>query len=81
MKQKDILVIVAVAIVSLILSAVVSNAVLSRPEKTQKPVYVVDTISDDFSTVDQRYFNADSINPTKLIRIGDSANPDPFSGQ
>lgn len=78
MKRKDLLVIIAVAMASLILAAVVSNLLFSTSEKAQKKVYVVDVISDDFSSVDERYFNANSIDPTKLIRIGDSENPEPF---
>lgn len=78
MKQKDLLVIIGVGVVSLILAAVVSKALFLKPEATQKQVYIVDKISDDFSTVDERYFNSNSIDPTKLIRIGDSENPEPF---
>lgn len=79
MKQKDYLLVVVIGIVSVVFSLVISNLVIASPEKFQQEAYTVDKISDDFSEVDKRFFNENSINPTQLIRIGESMNQEPFN--
>jgi hypothetical protein len=39
---------------------------------------VIDVINPQFSPPSQKYFNANSVNPTKLIEIGGNPNPNPF---
>ncbi|MEI7521897.1 MAG: hypothetical protein WCJ86_00305 [Candidatus Saccharibacteria bacterium] len=80
MKRKDILIIVVIATISGILSLVLSNLFITAPKNRQEKVEVVELISPEFKRPDSRYFNADSINPTKIIRIGDNTNPQPFGG-
>ncbi len=80
MKRKDILIIVVIAMISGILSLVLSNLFITAPKNRQEKVEVVELISPEFKRPDSRYFNADSINPTKIIRIGDNTNPQPFGG-
>lgn len=79
MKQKDIVVLVAVAGVSALLAIAASKLVIRSSDKQQE-VEVVQAITPDFPTPDERYFNARSIDPTQPISIGNSANPDPFRG-
>ena len=79
MKQQSIALVVVVVFISAILSLVVSNYVFASPKNRQQQVEVVDPISSTFTTPDQTYFNATSIDPTKLITIGPSANPNPFN--
>jgi hypothetical protein len=77
MRQKDIIVIIAVVGVSGMIAAVSSKFIIKPADKTQE-VEVVQAITPDFPDPDQRYFNANSIDPTQSITIGDNVNPDPF---
>ena len=79
MKQKDIVLIIVVVFISAVFSLVVSSVLISSPKNRQQKVEVVDPITSDFKTPDSKYFNANSIDPTKLIQIGDSNNPQPFT--
>jgi hypothetical protein len=81
MKQKDILLIVVVVIVSAVVSIFVTNAFISPPKNRQAKVEVVDPIVAEFdASPDSKYFNAQSVNPTKLIQIQSNQNTNPFSG-
>lgn len=79
MKQKDILLVVVVVIVSGGLSLLVSNFLFKVPKAQETKVEVVEPISAEFTQPDKRYFNTNSIDPTKNINIGDNQNPAPFS--
>lgn len=81
MKQKDILTLVVVAIVSGILSLVLSNVLLSSPEKRSQKVETINAITAEFSKPDTKYFNSQSVNPAQPVEIGTSTNPNPFTGQ
>lgn len=78
MKQKDIALILIVVFVSVVISIVASKLIFAPPKNRQQAVQVVTPISDDFPTPSDKYFNDKSVDPTKLITIGDSTNPDPF---
>ena len=78
MKQKDVTLIVAVAIFSTVLSLLLSNVLINRPGNKQQKAEIVEKITDNFQQPDPRYFNDQSIDPTKVIRIGDGSNPAPF---
>jgi hypothetical protein len=80
MKQKDIALILVIAFFGAILALVFSNLIFGSSQSRQQEVEVVEPISADFPTPDQRYFNSKSINPTQLIEIGNNHNTDPFSG-
>jgi hypothetical protein len=79
MKQKDIALIAVLAILSGIISLIVSNLLFSSPKTRQQTVQVVSPITADFKTPDSTYFNAQSIDPTQLIQIGNGGNPNPFT--
>lgn len=79
MKQKDIALIIVVVVVSAIMSLLLSNVLISAPDKRQEKVEIVEPITADFKQADPRYFNSNSIDPTQIIRIGDSNNNKPFS--
>lgn len=79
MKQKDIALIVIVIVISAIFSVAISRLVFSSPQKRQQKVEVVEPISADFPMPDSHYFNEQSVDPTKLITIGNNTNPNPFS--
>ncbi len=81
MKQKDIMLIVVIVAVSGFISLIMSNLFINSSKNRSTKVEVVDRIDAEFKQPDKRYFNSRSIDPTKNIRIGDTLNPDPFSGQ
>ena len=83
MKQKDIALILAIAVCSAILSLIIGRLVFAAPKDRQQKVEVVDKISTEFTIPDSKYFNSKSINPTQLIKIGENVNASPFttSGQ
>jgi hypothetical protein len=79
MKQKDIGLIMIVVFVSAVFSLFISNAIFASSKNRQQQVEIVQPISASFSKPDPRYFNAQAVDPTKQITIGQSANTDPFS--
>jgi len=79
MKQKDIALIVAIAVVSGIFSLIIGHLVFAAPKNRQQKVEVVDAITTEFTSPDSKYFNSQSINPTQLIRISENLNNAPFS--
>ncbi|MGF7228511.1 MAG: hypothetical protein ACQR33_00815 [Candidatus Saccharibacteria bacterium] len=80
MKQKDIALIIIIVFISGIASFFISNLLFASPSNRQQKVEVVEAITPDFPTPSSKYFNNQSIDPTQLIQIGNSTNPDPFNG-
>ena len=80
MKQKDIMLIAIIIIVSAVISIVLSNMLISSPKNRQQKVEVVAPITPDFNQPDTKYFNSNAIDPTQLIQIGGSSNSQPFNG-
>lgn len=78
MKQKDIALILVVSFISATLSFFLSNALLASPEDRQQEVGIVDPITADFPEPPKKYFNEKAENPTQLIQIGDTNNPNPL---
>ncbi len=78
MKQKDIALIVIVAIVSAAVALALSN-VLFGASRSQQKAEVIDPITASFPAPDQRYFNANSVDPTQTITIGNQSNQTPFN--
>ncbi len=79
MKQKDIAMIVLVGGIAAFASFLISNSLFgtaTRKEKTE----VVQSITSDFTLPEQQYFNKNSLNPTKVITIGQNNNANPFNG-
>lgn len=77
MKRKDISLIVVVAIVSAVISLLVTN-MLFGSNKRNLTAETVEPISSEFKTPDKTVFNEQAINPTQLIQIGENDNPSPF---
>jgi hypothetical protein len=80
MKQKDIALIIVIIGVSGLISFLASRWVFARPADRQQPAEVVDIITSDFPLPNSKYFNSNSVDPTQLIQIGNSTNPNPFGG-
>lgn len=80
MKQKDIALIIVIVFISGIASFFISGALFASSSSRQQKVEKVEAITADFPTPSKKYFNSESIDPTQLIQIGNSTNPDPFNG-
>ena len=80
MKSKDLSTIAIIVVVSAVLSFVISSKIFTSPKQTHQKVEVVNPISTDFPTPDNKYFNAQSIDPTVKITIGTSNSSNPFGG-
>ncbi len=78
MKQKDIALILVISFMSALISVFISNALISPPKNRKEQVEVVDVISPIFPEADKKYFNANSLNPTETISIGEDPNLTPF---
>ena len=78
MKQKDIALIIVVAVFSLVVAMVLSNLVFGRASFKEQRAEVTDPISAQFTPPSDVYFNNDSIDPTETIRIGEGENQTPF---
>lgn len=81
MKQKDILTIAVVIIISGVVSFVLSGMFFSSSEQRSQEVEIIDEISSDFPKPSEEYFNAESVNPAQPVEIGNSTNSNPFAGQ
>jgi hypothetical protein len=80
MKQKDLVLLIVVAVVSIAISSFVSKLVFSTPANRSQQVDVVPVISSSFPVPSSQYFNNSMIDPTQLITIGNNNNPTPFNG-
>ena len=81
MKQKDLALIIVIAVVSGVVSFFVSNKIFVTPANRQQQVDVVDKINPSFQTPSTKYFNSSSIDPTQESQIGNNDNQNPFNGQ
>lgn len=78
MKQQDIAILIVVAFVSAVISFLLSAKFISS--KGEIEVESVTPITAEFKTPNPKYFNAQSVNPSALVEIGNSTNPNPFNG-
>lgn len=79
MKQKDIAIIVAVTVVAAIASFLIANQIFVTPKTREQTAPVVDAINSNMSSPDKRFFNSDSINPTR-DSTSTGTNQTPFNG-
>lgn len=79
MKQKDILLVIVIIIVSAVFSFILTSVLFGSPETRKEKVEVIETITDKFDKPDSKFFNEKSVNPTKLIRIEENQNQQPFN--
>lgn len=78
MKSKDIGLLAVIAIVSGVVSILISNFFISSGGKTVE-VEVVSPITSEFNRPSVQYYNQNSINPTQEIRIEQDPNSKPFN--
>lgn len=81
MKQKDILTLVAIAIVSGAISFALSSTFLTSSSNRSVEVEVVEKLSTNFERPPNEYFNEQAINPTRIIEIGPNQSTEPFGEQ
>lgn len=79
MKRKDILTLVVVAIFAGIFSVVISKFFFTSGADRSLSAETVQLIDSHFEDPpDKQVFNSQAIDPTKLIKIGDTNNSQPF---
>jgi hypothetical protein len=78
MKQKDLALILVIAFIGVIASLFISKIIFVTPKDRQQQVEVIQPITANFPTPNTAYFNSSSIDPTKLITIGQNTNSNPF---
>jgi len=81
MKQKDIALVIVIAVVSAIVSFLISGKLFVTPANRQQKVEVVDVVESSFQQPSTKYFNDKAVDPTQLVQIGANNNQNPFSGQ
>jgi len=81
MKQKDFALIAVIVIFSAVFSVLITKVVIGTPNTRKETVEVVEAITTDFSQPDEKYYNKESINPTRLIQIQDVNNSTPFENK
>jgi hypothetical protein len=80
MKQKDIVLIIVVGFFSAVISIFASKALISSSKNRNEKVTIVQPITSNFPTPDNKYFNNKAIDPTVLIRVGDNTKQPAFNG-
>lgn len=73
MQQKDITLFVVIGITSAVFSIVLSNFLITPQQEKKQKAEVVEKISEIFTPPESnsKYFNKESVNPTKVIQIGE----------
>ena len=80
MKQKDIALILVIAVVSGVISFLVSGKIFVTPQNRSQKVEVVDKLSTDFQPPSNKYFNDQSVDPSQTVEVGENNNQSPFDG-
>lgn len=79
MKPKDRNTIIVVALISAFVAFFLARLVVGSPADRKEKVEVVPIISDEFKRPNNDWvFNENAVNPTQLIKIGESNNQKPF---
>lgn len=79
MKQKDIMIIIAVAIFGVVVALLLSNMIFVKAETKAQSVEKIDTITAEFNDEEvKKYVNSQSVNPSQLVEIGKTTNDAPF---
>ncbi|HEU5187531.1 MAG TPA: hypothetical protein VFT87_03440 [Candidatus Saccharimonadales bacterium] len=81
MKKNDIALIILITSITLVISYLVVKALFGEPAGQQTTVEKVESIASTIQEPSARIFNANAINPTVVIQIGNPSNQQPFNGQ
>lgn len=77
-QRKDMMLIVVVAIFAAVFSVIISKIFFTSSSQRNLTAETVQPITANFQQPDPAVFNSQAIDPTKLIQIGESNNPQPF---
>ena len=78
MKQKDIALLIVVAVIAGVISIIITSTVFVGKGGKELKAENVSAITSEFKKPDNKVFNENAINPTQLIQIGDNNNPNPL---
>lgn len=78
MKSKDWSVIAVIVVISAVVSLIISNFTIGSSKLGTLKVEQVSPLTPEFKLPNEQYFNKNSINPTKEIKIGEESNTSPF---
>jgi hypothetical protein len=81
MKKQEKSILVVVAIISGIISFIVSGLLISNDANTSQNSEVVEVITSELQRPDPKYFNANAINPTQDVSPSQEPNSNPFGSQ
>ncbi|HET7630368.1 MAG TPA: hypothetical protein VFK03_03260 [Candidatus Saccharimonadales bacterium] len=80
MKKSDIAILVLIVGISLLAAFLVGNAIFGGRVAAPVQVETAEPISAKVTPPDKAIFNAEAINPSVKIQIGESSNEQPFGG-
>jgi len=80
MKQKDLPIIIAIVVISALVSYFLSNKLIVNPTSEVYTIPTVGQLNSSFTPPSDKYFNGQSVDPTQLIHIGNNSNTTPFNG-
>ncbi len=78
MKQQDIAVVIVIVFITGVAAYFVSSTYIT-PTNEKLVAPVVGEITTDYQLPDKTVFNAEAINPTKVIQIAPNQNNQPFT--
>lgn len=77
-KKSDIALIILVAAISLVSSYFIGGALINSPESRSTKVEVAVPFDSEILEPSKKIFNANSLNPTEKIKIGEANKAKPF---
>lgn len=80
MKKTDIAILILIVGISLLTAFLVGQALFGGRVAQPVEVETAESISADVTQPDKAIFNAEAINPSVQIQIGQSSNEQPFGG-
>lgn len=85
MNRKNLSILIAVAVITALLSFILSGVIFGNSQTNPIKVPVVTKIDSSFpdaknDTNYNYFFNGNAIDPTQIIQIGPSGNQQPFQG-
>ena len=79
MKQKDIAMLILIAVFAGFISFFIANKVFITSKNKEKSTERVEALTEQFDPPDARFFNNNSINPNRDVTLTDT-NQAPFNG-
>lgn len=78
LKSKNIITLVLVVGLTVLISSMLSNLLITNQSTLRTKVEVADAVTSEFNYKDKPYFSADKLNPTKDITVSENNNTDPL---